>query len=131
MSETGGKRSGRRVTDRDVPQLLRALHDRERQLHELTEQSLGFLESLAESRRLNADREELVRRLGDLERALADAKHRLRHAGIGTPAAVTAGDREPAPLEIVGGEKGARERAAAVHAVAGVPVAWTGLPADL
>lgn len=116
----------------DVAQLLRDLAVRERQLRDLTEQSLGFLEELAESRRLNGEREQLVARLADLERSLADAKTRLRHAG-GAATAPAAGTGKGAKakarpaFEVVVWGIAPRDAAQAAK-TAGVPVVWVGVP---
>jgi hypothetical protein len=106
---------------------MRALAERERQLRDLTEQALGFLEELAESRRINRDRDQIAARVGELERTLADARARLRHAGIGREQS----DGAFPPLEIVCWGEGARERAAAVQAAdPSRPVLWIALPED-
>jgi len=115
-----------------VAQLLRDLAVRERQLRDLTEQSLGFLEELAESRRLNAEREQLVERLGDLERSLADAKSRLRHAGGAAPTAPTTSGKgakakaRPAFEVVFWGVPPGDALASAK--TAGVSITWVGLP---
>lgn len=111
--------------------LQRELAERERQLRDLTEQSLGFLEELAEARRLNGDRERLAQRIGELERLLADARGRLQHAG-GCATSPTRRGRKGAQapaLEVVFWGEGSL--AAAVHGAAAcgeVPVSWVGSP---
>lgn len=118
--------------------LQRELADRERQLRDLTEQSLGFLEELAEARRLNGDRERLAERIGELERLLGDARSRLQHAGGCAPSKSKRGkkgQRKP-PLEVVFWGEGSLSAALASRsACADVPVFWVGpptaVPADL
>lgn len=114
-----------------VARLLRDLAVRERQLRDLTEQSLGFLEELAEARRLNGEREQLAARIGELERTLADCKRRLRTAGGLAPAPVTGKKRAskgtPA-IEIVFHGSGSRAAAVAAAAATDMPVFWIGLP---
>src|SRR5262245_53903083 len=66
---------------RPAADLRRDLARRERQLRDLTEQPLTFLEELAESRRRNDDRDLLSVRIGELERVLAETRLRLQHAG--------------------------------------------------
>ncbi|MBL9077497.1 MAG: hypothetical protein JNL08_08340 [Planctomycetes bacterium] len=108
--------------------LQRDLFERERQLRDLTEQSLGFLEELAEARRQLGDRERLVARIGELERLLADTRQRLAHGGGVAP------DRSAAaaPLAIVFWGEGSLA-AATAHRTAGgdLPVCWVGVPADV
>jgi hypothetical protein len=118
-----------------VARLQRDLADRERQLRDLTEQSLGFLEELAEARRLNGDRERLAERIGELERLVADARRRLQHAGGCAPPKRSAKGR-PAALEVVFWGEGSLAAAAASRSACGdVPIRWVGppgaVPADL
>lgn len=112
----------------DAARLLRDLADRERQLRDLTEQSLGFLEELAESRRLNAEREQLTARLAELERTLGDARQRLRHAGGTAPNAPAKGGKKRPAIEVVFWGAAGREAAVAAAASTKLPVTWVGLP---
>ncbi len=120
-----------------VERLLLALSEKERQLRELTEQSLGFLEELAETRRRLHDRDALAERIGELERTLAEARRRLRHAG-GTALDVAAnGDAGPAApaLEVVfWGEAAIADATACAQAWPELRVSWVGqsasVPAD-
>jgi hypothetical protein len=112
----------------DAARLLRDLAARERQLRDLTEQSLGFLEELAESRRLNAEREQLTARLAELERTLGDARQRLRHAGGTAPNAPAKGGKKRPAIEIVFWGAAGREAAVAAAASTKLPVTWVGLP---
>lgn len=131
------KKAARR--DDEVPpdadgslRLQRDLADRERQLRDLTEQSLGFLEELAEARRLNADRERLAVRIGELERQIADLRRQLRHAGGSAPTALRAdGVRTPSLAVVFWGEgslAAAREYQAACDDAV---VVWVGPPSAL
>ncbi len=114
-------------TPADVAGLLRDLATRERQLRDLTEQSLGFLEELAEARRRNGERDQLVARLSELERALTDAKRRLRNAGgAASDAAQGVSRKERASIAIVfHGADSLRPAAAAVRLG---DVVWIGPP---
>lgn len=131
MTKKEGKRSAAAASDRrSEAGLLRALADRERQLRDLTEQALGFLEELAETRRRVADRDQLAARIGELERLIASTQQRLRHASGFAPAASSAGDDAGRPsLEIVcwGAESLAGAEALAASC-AGVGVHWVGSP---
>lgn len=128
------KKAARR--DDEVPpdadgslRLQRDLADRERQLRDLTEQSLGFLEELAEARRLNADRDRLAERIGELERQLADLRRRLLHAGGSAPTAPQ-GDGARAPsLAVAFWGEGSLAAAREHHAACGdAAVVWVGPP---
>lgn len=110
----------------DVAGLLRDLATRERQLRDLTEQSLGFLEELAESRRRNGEREQLVARLSELERALTDAKRRLRTVGGAATDAKGANRKERAAIAIVFHGADSLPQAAAAARLG--DVVWVGLP---
>ncbi len=116
--------------DARLAALHRALADRERQLRDLTEQSLGFLEDLAEERRRAGERERLGQRIGELERQVADARRRLLHAGGAVPVAAPDDEGARPALEIVfwGADSHA---AAAAAAAAGLPAVWVGLPEDV
>ncbi|HEX6811369.1 MAG TPA: hypothetical protein VF384_07090 [Planctomycetota bacterium] len=114
---------------RPAVDLVRDLADRERQLRDLTQQALGFLEELAESRRRNEDRDQLAQRIGDLERALADARDRLRHAGGCVAAETPPAAAQRVPLAVVFWGSDAFAEAAESSVLCGdVPVAWVGLP---
>ncbi|HEX5054295.1 MAG TPA: hypothetical protein VFZ65_21125 [Planctomycetota bacterium] len=131
MTKKGDKTEPGGATGEDpAAGLRRDLALREQQLRDLTEQSLGFLEELAESRRRNIDRDELARRLGELEQVLADARRRVRHAGGVAEAArdaSPAGSREV--LEVVFWGGAAHGDAIASQRQCGeVPVAWVGPP---
>lgn len=117
--------SGRPESSREDA-LRRDLTDRERQLRDLTEQALSFLEELAESRRLVADRDQLARRIGELEGLLAETRQRLRHAG---GRAALAGEPARAALAIVccGGATHA-DAAATAALCPELPVTWIGAP---
>ncbi len=110
--------------------LRQALAERERQLRDLTEQSLTFLEELAESRRLNLDRDALAARISQLEHQLAETRGRLRHVGgLASGAEAVAGGAAPAALAVVHWGRGGLDDAIASLGVAGeVPVVWVGLP---
>lgn len=130
MSKQRGNRNGD-DGEPDVARILRDLAARERQLRDLTEQSLGFLEELAEARRLNGERDQLAARIGELERTLADCKRRLRTAGGAavTPATGKKKSGKGAPaIEIVFHGAGAHAAAKAAAAATGMPVCWIGLP---
>lgn len=120
-----------------LARLQRELVDRERQLRDLTEQSLGFLEELAEARRLNNDRERLAGRISELERSLTEARVRLQHAGGCVPARAKGGESPQAPpLAVVFWGEGSLAAARECLAVCGdVPVHWVGpptaVPADM
>jgi hypothetical protein len=132
MKNKGSKLTGKQPSNSDAmstEQLLRAIAEKERLLGELTEQSLGFLEELAEAKRQAAGNADLARRLEELERSLADARQRLRHAGGSAPSA-TADTENPTPaLEIVfWGADTATAALASAAAKAGVRVSWVGVP---
>lgn len=131
MTKKGEKAAADVAGARPAVDLARDLADRERQLRDLTEQALGFLEELAESRRLNANREDLVTRIGELERALGDARQRLLHAG-GCAVDPPGRDAEKAPLAVVfwGSETFADAAACSAFSIE-VPVLWVGLPASV
>jgi len=121
---------------RSAADLRRDLARRERQLRDLTEQALTFLEELAESRRRNEDRDLLSARIGELERVLAETRLRLQHAGgVAIGAAPTGGDaagRAALPLEVVCWGDDAFADAVLNHERAGdVPVSWIGRPRAL
>ncbi|MEO6595858.1 MAG: hypothetical protein ABIP94_13990 [Planctomycetota bacterium] len=129
MTSKGDKTEQQSATGADsVPRLLRDLAERERQLRDLTEQSLGFLEELAESRRLNADREQIAQRLGQLEHMLGETQRRLRHAG-GVVQAPSEGasptSREGLEVVFWGGEAWA-DAVASCADRGRVPVLWVG-----
>ena len=131
MTKKGEKPTTDVAGARSAVDLARDLADRERQLRDLTEQALGFLEELAESRRLNAKREDLVTRIGELERALGDARQRLLHAGgcvVDPPGA----DAEKVPLAVAfWGSEAFADAAACSAFCSEVPVLWVGLPASV
>ncbi|HEU4419047.1 MAG TPA: hypothetical protein VFT55_08920 [Planctomycetota bacterium] len=131
MTKKGEKPTTDVAGARSAADLARDLAERERQLRDLTEQALGFLEELAESRRLNANREDLVTRIGELERSLGDARHRLLHAGgcvVDPPGA----DAEKAPLAVVfWGSETFADASACSAFCSEVPVLWVGLPASV
>jgi predicted nucleic acid-binding Zn-ribbon protein len=131
MTKKGVKPMTNGAGDRSAIDLARDLADRERQLRDLTEQALGFLEELAESRRLNAKREELVVRIGDLERALADARQRLLHAGGCVVGAPERGATQ-VPLAVAfWGNETFTDAAACSAFCSQVPVLWVGPPASV
>ncbi|MBX3462912.1 MAG: hypothetical protein KF830_07060 [Planctomycetes bacterium] len=129
MAKKEPSRPAEAATDAQfVARLQRDLADRERQLRDLTEQALGFLEELAEARRLDGDRERLAARIGELERVIADARSRLQHAGGCAPSKRSGKGRVPA-LEVVFWGEGSLARAVACRAACGdVPVRWVGPP---
>ena len=133
MSKKGPKPAADVIAGARSPvDLARDLADRERQLRDLTEQALGFLEELAESRRLNGDRDQLAGRIGDLERALAAVRHRLRHAGGCLDAAVPLPDGSRAALEVVFWGSDTFSDAGAASALGGeVAVFWVGAPSSV
>ncbi|MEY3162505.1 MAG: hypothetical protein RIT25_2499, partial [Planctomycetota bacterium] len=85
----GGPAAGREA------QLVAQLAERERQLRELTDQSLGFLEELQQVRDVARERDDLQNKLRELEQVLEITRWKLREAGgvfaaDGQPAAGTA-----------------------------------------
>ena len=131
MTKKGAKPTTDGAGARSSVDLARDLADRERQLRDLTDQALGFLEDLAETRRLNADRDRLADRIGELERALADARQRLLHAGgcvLGPPEH----GAKQAPLAVAfWGSETFADAAACSAFCSEVPVVWVGLPASV
>lgn len=132
MKHKGSKLPGKAPSKSDATsteQLLRAIAEKERQLTDLTEQSLGFLEELAEAKRQAAGNADLARRLEELERSLADARQRLRHAGGSAPSAAESDAEQTPALEIVfWGADTATAALASAAAKAGVRVSWVGVP---
>jgi len=117
-----------------LARLQRELAERDRQLRDLAEQSLGFLEELAEARRLNGDRELLAERISELERTVADGRFRLQNAGGCAPSKRRSGKKgkQAPPLEVVFWGEGSLAAALANREACGdVPVTWVGLPADV
>jgi hypothetical protein len=117
-----------------LARLQRELAERDRQLRDLAEQSLGFLEELAEARRLNGDRERLAERISELERTVADGRLRLQNAGGCAPSRRRSGKKgqQAPPLEVVFWGEGSLAAALANREACGdVPVTWVGLPADV
>lgn len=127
-SKLPGKAPGKSAA-KSTDQLLRAIAEKERLLGDLTEQSLGFLEELAEAKRQAAGNADLARRLEELERSLADARQRLRHAGGSAPSTAEGADTTVPALEIVfWGADTATAALASAAAKAGVRVSWVGVP---
>src|SRR5262245_35852392 len=128
MTKKGAKPTADVAGARSAVDLARHLADRERQLRDLTEQALGFLEELAESRRLNADRDQLAGRISELERALTDARQRLLHAGgcvVGPP---ERGTKKALLAVAFWGSEAYADAAACSAFCSEVPVVWVGLP---
>ena len=116
---------------RSAVDLARDLADRERQLRDLTEQALGFLEELAESRRQNRDRDRLADRSGELERAVADARQRLLRAG-GCVVDPPEQGAKKTPLAVAfWGSESFADAAACTAFCTEVPVLWVGPPASV
>lgn len=116
-----------------VEALARALAEKERQLQDLTQQSLGFLEELSEARARAANQAELAKRVEELERALAYARQSVRHAGGSAPSATP--PETPTGsciLEVVCWGAGSATREVLETARhAGVPVTWIGPAASV
>lgn len=107
------------------------LAERERQLRELTDQSLGFLEELQEVRDVARERDALQNRLRELEQVLEITRWKLREAGgvFGGGAAQAGADK--ALLQVVW--HGAASTAVALACSREHPellVSWVGTPAD-
>jgi predicted nucleic acid-binding Zn-ribbon protein len=131
MTKKGAKPPTDGAGSRSAVDLARDLADRERQLRDLTEQALGFLEELAESRRLNADRDQLAGRISELERALTDARQRLLHAG-GCVVAPPERGAKKVPLAVAfWGSETYADAVACSALCSDVPVLWVGLPASV
>ena len=121
----GGPAAGREA------QLVAQLAERERQLRELTDQSLGFLEELQQVRDVARERDDLQNKLRELEQVLEITRWKLREAG-----GVFAADGQPAAGTAAGLQvtwSGAGTSAAAVacrREHPGLTVAWVGTPAE-
>ena len=129
MTKKGGKPAADGAGARSAVDLARDLADRERQLRDLTEQALGFLEELAESQRRNADRDQLADRIGELERALTDARQRLLHAGGCVVGPFERGAKKARLAVAFWGSETFADAAACSAVYKEVPVLWVGLPA--
>lgn len=118
------------AVDREA-QLVAQLAERERQLRELTDQSLGFLEELQQVRDVARERDALQHRLRELEQVLEITRWKLREAGgvFGAGGQQAAGTS--ARLQVAW--HGAGSAAAAVACSKEHPelhVCWVGTPAD-
>ncbi len=110
-----------------VASLLRVVAEKERQLQDLTDQSIGFLEKLGESQRQIGEQTKLLTRLDDLQRALTDARQRLRGASSYAPFAADDPAAPVTPLEIVCFGPDTANSALA-YAAAGIKLTWIGPP---
>lgn len=110
-----------------VASLLRVVAEKERQLQDLTDQSIGFLEKLGESQRQIGEQTKLLTRLDDLQRALTDARQRLRGASSYAPFAADDPTAPVTPLEIVCFGPDTANSALA-YAAAGIKLTWIGPP---
>ena len=110
-----------------VASLLRVVAEKERQLQDLTDQSIGFLEKLGESQRQIGEQTKLLTRLDDLQRALTDARQRLRGASNYAPFAADDPAAPVTPLEIVCFGPDTANSALA-YAAAGIKLTWIGPP---
>lgn len=154
MSGTGGRTSGDGTSDagrgprssrpkakarRKAPtaaELQTALAERERQLRDLTEQSLDLLDRLAEAQRHEAELRAVAGRADELARQLDDARRHIRTAG---GAVLRGGTSEPArAVEIVlwGGDAASvRARLATLTGadadLDGTSVTWVGPAATM
>ena len=72
------KKSKKTRASRTVVDPKATLEERERQLRELTEQSLHFLDLLQAEQEKGRGMEQLEQKVGKLEEVLADARRRVR-----------------------------------------------------
>ena len=108
------------------------LAERERQLREVTDQSLGFLEELQRVRDVAREREALQGRVRELEQVLDLTRWKLREAGGVVATAPTAGDGvQGSTLQLVWWGPGSAEQAVACRRKAPeLLVAWVGTPVE-
>ncbi len=129
-SRAGGQPRSVPAPEREA-RLTAQLAERERQLRELTDQSLGFLEELQRVRDVARERDALQNRLRELEQVLELARLKLREAG-----GVFGGEAQPtgsnaSSLQVVWCGGGAAASAVACRREhPKLKVCWVGTPSE-